>query len=191
MVNYWWPERHQRASTFMRHQRLLVYPVLLCALVLSGWGSVLAAALCPHAASRAAAASVEAGVGVDDDHACCHADAEGAGEHCSGSKHEATGESKATHAHGQRAQATKPLRQALAPSESSCSHCVGHSSLPVAPARFGEPSRPKHDAHRPAQDEAKPVAPPVIRFVSSIAPTQGAPPGPAARKHLLLSIFLI
>lgn len=186
MVNYLSPERHQRASTFMRRQLLLIYPVLLCALSLSGWGGVLAAALCPHAAASArAAASVEAGMSMDDDHACCHADAKDVQEeHCSSSSHEAMGETKAT-------PATKRHSQALAASEDSCSHCIGRSTLPAWPARASEPSQHRPDAHRPAQDEAKPVAPPVVRFVSSIAPTQGAPPGAAARKHLLLSIFLI
>ncbi|HEX8138654.1 MAG TPA: hypothetical protein VF544_13895 [Pyrinomonadaceae bacterium] len=170
----------------MRRRLLLIYPALLCALCLSGWGGVLAAAFCPHAsASARAAASVEAGQEMDDDHACCHADARDAQEeHCSNSSHEAMVETKAR-------PATERHSQALAPSEDSCSHCIGRSSLPVRPAKASEPSQHRHDARGPAKDEAKPVAPPIFRIVSSIAPTQGAPPGPTARKHLLLSIFLI
>jgi hypothetical protein len=171
----------------MRRQLLLFYPVLLCALVLSGWGGVLTAALCPHAAASARAATRAAqGMEMDDDHACCHREAKGAQkEHCSGSSHEAVGEAKRTTPAAERHPKT------LAPSEASCSHCIGHSSLPVAPVKAGEPSQQGSDAHRLAQDESKPFAPPVAQVVSAIAPTQGAPPGPAARKHLLLSIFLI
>jgi len=191
MVNYLWPERHQRASTFMRRQLLLIYPVLLCALCLSGWGGVLAAALCPHAAASArAAASVEAGMSMDDDHACCHPEAKDAQEeHCSNSSHEAMGETQTRPAIKRDSQARHS--QALAQSKDSCSHCIGRSTLPIWPAKASEPSQRRPDSHGPTQDEAKPIAPPVLRFVSSVAPTQGAPPGTATRKHLLLSIFLI
>jgi hypothetical protein len=184
MVNYLSLNRHQKASAFMRRQFFIIR-LLLCALMLSGWGGLLGAAFCPHAAARAGAvASVAESMSMADDHACCHADAKGSDKHCSNSSHGAMDGMEAT-------PATEPSPQALAPPAASCSHCIGHSSLPAAPTKAGEATQHRPDAHRLALKEVKHIAPPVVRFVSTIAPTQGAPPGPAARKHLLLSIFVI
>jgi hypothetical protein len=81
--------------------------------------------------------------------------------------------------------------QALAPPTESCSHCITHNSLPTAPVNSREAAQNSSDAGHLALQEVKRPAPPAVRFVSAIAPTQGAPPGPPARKHLLLSVFLI
>jgi hypothetical protein len=165
-------------------RRFFTICLLLCALMLGGWGSVLAAALCPHAARAEAVASVPESMKMDDDHACCRMKMEDAGEHCSGQSHEAM---PATEAESHKVDA-----QALAlPVEPSCSHCISHNSLPTAPVKACERAQKRPDATRLAPRAVTQITPPAVSFVSSVSPTQGAPPGPLARKHLLLSVFLI
>ena len=166
----------------MRRQLLFV-SLLLCALTLSGWGSMAAIALCPHAAKAAAEATAEA-VKMDDDHACCPSENAQKSEHCTGSRGEATGEMEAM-------PRTNSEPQALAMHAESCWHCAGPGSLPEAPVSMRESQPRGSESSRAASTEVKPVAPPAVRFVSAIIPAQGAPPGPPARKHLLLSVFLI
>lgn len=172
----------------MRRQLLFIC-LLLCALMLSGWGAVLAAALCPHAATAGRAASVVESMSMEDDHACCPArdeGAAGASEHCSQASQEATHEMEAM------ASTARPTPQAVAWPAASCAHCIGRNGLPAAPAKAAsDAAQKRQDAHRLTAQETKLVAPHALSFVSTISPTQGAPPGPAARKHLLLSVFLI
>jgi hypothetical protein len=163
----------------MRRQ-LLFIGILLCALTLSGWGSVASVALCPHAVSAAAAAA-EA-MKMDDDHACCPSKDAGADEHCSG---EATGEMEAMPG----MESHEPL--GLARIDESCRHCVSHNSLPTAPFSMRESQRNGSEDSRPASQEVKALAPPAAKFPSAIIPVQGAPPVQPNRKHLLLSVFLI
>lgn len=167
----------------MRRQ-LLFTGILLCALTLGGWGGVAAKVLCPHAAEAtagAAATPIEA-TEMDGDHACCPAKDDMADEHCSG---DATSETEAT-------PQTKDEAQSLAQLAESCLHCVSHNNLPVSPFSMRE-LQPKGSEVSPPvpSQEVKPLAPPADRFLSVIIPVQGAPPGPPARKHLLLSVFLI
>lgn len=166
----------------MRRQ-LLFIGILLCALTLSGWGSVAAVALCPHAV-RATAAAAEA-MKMDDDHACCPSKNAVADEHCPGSSAKATDEMEAMPG------MTSNEPRGLAQLAESCRHCVSHNSMPTAPFSMRESQRNGAEDSRPASQEAKALAPPVVRFLSAIIPVQGAPPGQPNRKHLLLSVFLI
>jgi hypothetical protein len=166
----------------MRRQLSFVV-LLLCALLLSGWGGVLTSALCPHAA-RAAVAPLAESMGMADDHACCHAQKAEKDEHCPTSSREAMSDMDM-----KAPAAAEP--QSLAAPAGSCSHCIIHKGLPTAPVNPRDARQNNSDANQRASQNAKTVAPPAARLVSTIVPTQGAPPGATARKHLLLSIFLI
>ncbi|HEY6187233.1 MAG TPA: hypothetical protein VIW80_06135 [Pyrinomonadaceae bacterium] len=163
----------------MRRQLLFV-GILLCALTLSGWGSVASVALCPHAV-RATAAAAEV-MKMDDDHACCPSKDAVADEHCSG---EAAGEMEAMPG------MTSNEPGGLARIDESCRHCVSHNSVPTAPFSMRESQRNGSEDSRPASHEVKALAPPAAKFLSVIIPVQGAPPGQPNRKHLLLRVFLI
>jgi hypothetical protein len=133
-----------------------------------------------------------AGMKMSDDHACCRAKMAGTDEHCSNSSHEAAAGMEAMPATVDESQTPAPAgSQSLAPPAETCSHCIIHKGLPTAPVNPRESAQNRPDANRLALQEAKRPEPLAVRFVSAIAPTQGAPPGPPARKHLLLSVFLI
>ncbi|HEX8143751.1 MAG TPA: hypothetical protein VF553_14215 [Pyrinomonadaceae bacterium] len=165
-------------------RRLLFTVILLCALTLSGWGSVLASALCPHMARASAVAHAAAAEGMDDDHDCCPAKRAETQKHCSDSSHEAAGEMEEMHG-------SKAEPQLLAQPSEPCSHCVSHSSLPPTPVSPRESHQSSSEVKHAATQEAKSFAPSDAGYVSAIIPVQGAPPVPPARKHLLLSVFLI
>jgi hypothetical protein len=168
----------------MRRQ-LLFISILLIALTVSGWGGVIAVALCPHAARASAADAAPTPMKMDDDHACCPVkSAMTADEHCSNSSHQAKGEMEAMHR-------TTDEPRSLAQLAESCWHCVRHNSLPGAPLSMRDAQQNGSEASRAASQEVKPISPPAARFVSAINPVQGAPPGQPIRKHLIFSVFLI
>lgn len=151
--------------------------ITLLALLVGGWGSVFAAAFCPHMAATAA-----------EDHSCCLAKIESAGEHHS-NNHQATHGAKteqtsaACHLHGDAA--------ALSPVAATCAHCVGQNELPATPASVRELTLQKRGAGKMIGQAVTPLALPLAVSIQPFAPTQHAPPAPAGRKHLLLSVFLI
>ena len=158
--------------------------ISLLALLVSGWGSVIAAALCPHAGMSQPAAMAE-------DHSCCLAKLEQAGEHHKGAhQHEAAHGAKtvpvaAHHLHGSNAAV------ALGQPQGTCAHCIGQNELPAAPASVRELTLQKRAASKAVGHTAVSFTPPVAVYIEQFAPTQHAPPGHASRKHLLLSVFLI
>lgn len=151
--------------------------ITLLALLLGGWGEAFAAALCPHAMS--------------EDHACCREKIERVpAKHHSGSHHQTTQGAKhehRTHASHHRGTQATLVRAA----GSSCAHCMGQRDLPTAPAGVRELTAQKSGAGKLAAHTTKILAQPAIVAISRFAPTQHAPPGPAGRTHLLLSVFLI
>lgn len=89
-------------------------------------------------------------------------------------------------------QAKEESRTLAAPSQSSCWQCcMGHSNLPAAPVNPREAQPNGREANHAATEAVKPFAPPVAGFVPAVLPVQGAPPGAAVAKHLLLNIFII
>ena len=151
--------------------------IILLALLLGGWGEVFAVVLCPHA--------------MGQDHACCREKIESAPtEHHSGSHHQTAQGTKhehRTHASHHRGTQATLVRAA----GSSCAHCMGQRDLPAAPAGVRELTAQKSGAGKLAAHTTKILAQPATVTISRFAPTQHAPPGPAGRTHLLLSVFLI
>lgn len=149
--------------------------ITLLALLVGGWGSVVAAAFCPHMAANQAQA---------EDHSCCLAKREGVGANHSSSHHHATHGAKkkqasaASHLHHDSVAGT-------------CEHCVGQNEFPATTASARELTSQKRDAGKMIAQSVMPLALPVAVSLSRFAPTQHAPPKPAFRKHLLLSVFLI
>jgi hypothetical protein len=186
VVNYSRRLKHQDGFHFMR--RFVSYMgIILLALLLSGAGSTLAAALCPHAGTNQALPMAE-------DHSCCLAKLEtkDTHEHHRGS-HQQAAQDKAEHC-----SQTKPAAQfqggeqaAIGQAAESCAHCVRQGELPSAPASVRELTLQKRDAGKAVELKTTLAAPSVAISVSHFVPSQHAPPGTANRKHLLLGVFLI
>jgi hypothetical protein len=171
----------------MRRQSSLI-AVLLCALVLGGWGGVLAAVLCPHAAQMAAANQSAATPLKTKGRASCHATA-GASDAqspaSSSSSHEAMDDMEAS------SQTKEEARGAAAPPTDSCRHCISHRSLPTEPVKARDAQPVRGDTGVVDSPPVKTITPPAFLLASTIVPTQGSPPTTQARRHLLLGIFLI
>ena len=158
--------------------------IALLALLVSGWGSMLAATLCPHAGANQSQA-------VTEEHSDCHAKTEQAGEHHSGSRSsrsEATHDAKATPVTARRLHGENVA--AFTTPSGTCTHCVGQNELPATPASVQELTLQKRDGSRVVEQTATIVSLPVV-FTVQFTPTQHAPPGLTNRKHILLSVFLI
>jgi hypothetical protein len=167
----------------MRQRRNIFISLLLCALALSGWGSVLAAALCPHGMKASAQLSTPAGAG---EHATCHAESNKAVAHHPAPQHDAIAGTVA-----EAAPQTKEGSRTLATPSQSCRHCISHSNLPNAPVNPRE-SRPNtRETNRTAAEVKGTFAPPSVRFVPAVLPVQGSPPGQLVAKYLLLNTFII
>jgi hypothetical protein len=181
-------------------RRRLIIIGLIAALSAGGAGGALASALCARDGADAS------------EHACCREDAGGdsANESCpmsarkksdSHTAHAARAESRA-HAES-RARAAKETRAArratvaatrggarLVPPP-SCAHCVGDTGAPPAAFKL----RGADSSRRVADETARRSTPHVRHaydsFIPHVTPTQGAPPGDAARRHVLHGVFLI
>ena len=153
--------------------------ITLLALLLCGWGEAMASVLCPHAAGL--------------DHACCPEKTESAPAE---NHHSGSHQRPASGAESERREQSSHHRAAGNAAGrvagSDCAHCVGRGELPAAPAGVRELTAQKSGAGKAVAHATKILAQPVAAApVSRFAPTQHAPPGPAGRTHLLLSVFLI
>jgi len=155
----------------------------MCALALSGWGSVLAAALCPHGMKASAHISKPAGTG---EHATCHAESDKAVAHHAAPKHEAIAGNA-----GEADPQTKESSRTVATPSQSCSHCISHSNLPGAPVNWRESQPSGRETNQTIAEDRGIFAPPVVGFVPAVLPVQGSPPGPQVAKYLLLNTFII
>lgn len=175
----------------MRH-RILTPVLLSLALLMSGWGGVLAAAFCTHDAGRPAA--------MAEDHDCCRASLESEQDehqHCAveasaHSSHEAMAmdetDASSMPAEGTTANAVASFAQ----NDTACLHCVSRNGLPTTVIVAREPEQKKRDASGFALAARKLVVPLAAAFFAEPPLNrQGAPPGVAARRHLLLNVFVI
>ena len=181
-------------------RRLLLIGIT-CALTSGGWAGALAAVVCLHA-DAAGAASVGAS------HDCCRSQDGGEAASCpmrfaaAGDDDqrrpradEAHAASHASHEEPRAEAVASPPRArrvaALGRGADYCAHCVGRRLPPPASTKVGAPEAAKrgHDCAGPRAE--KPPAPPAVAFVREVIPSQGAPPGAAARLHVLNSVFLI
>jgi hypothetical protein len=160
---------------------LLIASVLM--LFVSGWGHVLAAALCPH---------------VKAEHSCCPAQATASHDHGLSSSHEAM---QMDGMEGMDMQTpAAPVAETLTTGGDAnslgqpledCAHCMGHSQLPITPVAAGtadQSSRSAELAAPPATSLISPIAPTLTALVSS---RPHGPPGTSAPRHVLINIFRI
>ncbi len=198
----------------MRRNFLLIS--ITCTLMLGGWGSLLASALCPHTRGSVTASVVgevkdAASAVMDADHACCRAmkiakiaqtDARNdVGGHCSGVGSQANlnfGQQSATAHHNVSHNEVQLFGAANAALfnrntvEDFCTHCVGRAPQPTSSVftRASRESRRDSDASPPAREQQ--FASSTAKAVLSLIPApQESPPAPAARRHLIIGIFLI
>jgi hypothetical protein len=162
--------------------------ISLLALLVSGWGSMLAAALCPHAGATLPQATLA------EDHSGCHAKTEQAKEHHSGSpgssRDEAMHDMKARQMPALRLHRDKSNIAALALPAGTCTHCVSQNELPSTPASARALTLQKRDAVRIVEKVTTPVSLTAV-FTPQFTPTQHAPPGLNNSRYILLSVFLI
>jgi hypothetical protein len=158
---------------------------LALSLLAGGWcGALAAAALCPHAGCRTQAT------------APASADSHEHGSPAPAGHHAAVADASDHHAHGQASPSeagTSPVESSslLSSHSQSCAHCMGRPEAPAS-ARERRALQAKDDGRGDAPPEAGVVEPPAPSFHRKVTPHQGAPPGgPAARRHLLISVFRI
>jgi hypothetical protein len=182
---------------FMR--RLALIFGMLLTLTAGVWGSALAAASawCMHEASAPA---------ESDGHDCCRAKigesntphsestqtSHDASHETSTTQHQA-GESHAGMNCGGAKDSSTPEIDAAAFGGLSCAECcAGGSSKTPATAVFVAPeqNKVKRDASGDSQS-ARDLFASMTVYVSHLAPSQHAPPSPAARRHVLIGVFLI
>jgi hypothetical protein len=154
-------------------QRNLTVGTLLLALVLSAWGNVPAAALCPQASGG---------------HACCHAQIDAhrhaprggmAGMRMGDKRAESVGEEK-----DEAGAFDRPV--------DACEHCVSHSQPAATPAGLREAVQTKRGAGESAPRALAESAPSVSSVRPRFSAGEHSPPAasPSAR-HVLLSVFRI
>ncbi|HEV7375686.1 MAG TPA: hypothetical protein VGN95_13265 [Pyrinomonadaceae bacterium] len=146
------------------------FGITLLALLVSGWGNVLAATLCPHVMGA-------------------QANVEKAASHQHDSPQQAMGGMQMTHASESGHCASKVA--AFDQPAGICTHCLSRNEFPATASSLRELTLKKRDAGtivRPAASAATSLA---IVYTPQFLPTQNAPPGPSNRKHLLVSVFLI
>ncbi|HLL76233.1 MAG TPA: hypothetical protein VK421_13355 [Pyrinomonadaceae bacterium] len=171
--------------------RSLLNLCAVSALLLGGWGGVLAAVACLHVGCEtAAAAAAHAGVAAHGGHAGGHEPADH--DSHAGKEVEHGGHAAATPPAGDLHRAGTGEARTIDPRqpEPGCSHCVGSPAAPTS-SLFGQQFIP------PAKGESL-IAPPAgvrveapaAAFIREITPAQHAPPGGTGR-HLLLNVFRI
>lgn len=172
-------------------RRQLIILGIIAALSAGGLGGVLAKALCAQAN------------GVAEEHSCCPEDGADEGASCpmsvgrkSVSRAHASAGARTNHAAEQEAHdevraAVKDERARILPPE-SCAHCVGRPATPPATFKLrGSDSSSKRGDEDRAPRATLPLTHALNSFVPHVTPTQGSPPAPAARRHVLHSVFLI
>lgn len=176
-------------------RRFIILGVIV-ALSAGGWGGVLASALCARA-SVAASSSAE--------HDCCRKEQDETtatscpmsvraknAEHAPGARTHAAHE--ATEREGDaRPRAAVSSGDARVFPPKSCAHCVGRAPQPPAAfkVRASESAKRGDEGYYPAPRAERSNISPKTSFFPHVTPTQGAPPGPTARRHVLVSVFLI
>lgn len=121
---------------------------------------------------------------MEQDHSCCRAKLAKTESHCSTAERKTMGGMRMTPA------VINARAEAIAQAALSCAHCVDRSEFPATPI-FRQANRINRDADAAASRKVTPLAPFAALFAPQVISRQGSPPGPQARKHLLISVFLI
>lgn len=176
-------------------QRQLLIGFILIALFAGGSSGVLAALLCPHAMSQSSMMERRDGA------SCYHAEMSQASEHCSSASHNKAMNSMAMvmpaaemPVDAEETPATNSNAGAIGQPAGACEHCIGQNSSPAATLAISiEPNQNKRDTTAASLHTASINASPFVSFARPVSSRQGAPPGTfvAARKHLLIGVFII
>lgn len=155
----------------MRNQSLSA-GVLLLALLLSTWGNVLAAALCPH---------------LKQDHSCCPAQVSHDSAH-----HEMADDMQMSGMEMPPAAAQETKADVVSRPVEACAHCVGHSQAPTLPLTPGGAAPTNHSRQLAAPLAVSPLGSRLTLFGDEIVSRPHAPPerGSSAR-HILIGVFRI
>lgn len=145
---------------------------MILALLLSAWGNVFAASLCPH---------------TEQSHACCHARVVSRPE-C----HKGMTGMRADDAHGERvAERESAVESAGRPTE-QCAHCMGHSQLPASPASLREADQTNRGSKLSLTLLPARLCALVAAFTRTTASREHSPPGAeGSSRHVLVNVFRI
>lgn len=174
----------------MRHRASFICLLLLLTLLLSGWSSVIGAALCAHDAGQVSMTAAE--------HDCCRAQLEGPKQHCEMAMASAASSHEAMTMDEMEAmppvvveRATETVAAINLP-VAACQHCVSRSGLPTSLVVVTrEPEQKKRDSLIINSPTPEPSASLAAFFTQNLFARQHAPPGASARRHLLLNVFTI
>lgn len=167
----------------MMIKRLLIFSFVF-ALLANGLGSVLAANWCLRQRCLPAV--------VENKHPASHETKTSEDGHCStSSKPSDHGQHQAEAASKQAQPLTEKELVAQKRIGSHCGHCIG---VPQSPARSNfkaSANESRRDAGSDTQQVARRFVLPGVVSYPALTPSQGAPPVPTSRRHLLINIFLI
>jgi hypothetical protein len=166
----------------MRRQTLLACIILLALTI--GASSVLTYANAIAMCSRAMPATSK----TQEDHACCHAQFERAGEHSCAMQEAAV--SFETEPAPEVAQPVSVA--ALTQLGEPCAHCVGTNELPVTSLpKIQTNVQPQQQSDTAAIHTTTGIAFPPSASLRRLDSSRGSPPGAQPRLHLINSVFLI
>lgn len=163
--------------------------LVVLAFAASGWGSVLAAALCPHA--NLGAAKAVAAVNMAVDQACHSAKPEIVAKpdcHDPSMGQETAADMEPSHAMPGNEGNSAAL--VALPENLPCTHCMGRPEIPASTVIARQNVAPKRSPEPATAQAASPLIP-LLSFTLPVIYRQGAPPGSSTPKHLLISVLLI
>lgn len=163
----------------------------MLALLASGWGSVAAAVLCPHAMSSAWKRGAAEDMAAEQ---ACHLvkPETVAKPHChdSDAGQEATDGMDGMEASSAMPRAVDGSAALALPQNVPCTHCLSRPEVPASTVVVRQQAEQKRSLEPAALQSALPAAP-APSFAKPVLYRQGAPPGSSTPKHLLISILLI
>lgn len=161
----------------------------MLALAAGGWGSVMAAALCPHAQLDAAYTGTLSAATTDN--ACHSAKPETVAKpdchDSAATEQEATAVAEVP---GTAPRNRGDRRTLSIPENVPCTHCIGRPELPSSTVMARQQGEQKRSLE-PAPAQATSPATPAPSFTQPVLYRQGAPPGSTTPKHLLISVLVI
>lgn len=166
---------------------LQIFGLIVLALVAGGWGSIFAAAFCPHMNGQIAGAAMAERMSAAL--ACCPEKIESSAKpscHESAMEQEPSGDAKSAHLPANGAKSSAPFGLA----EDACAHCMGRAELPASTIVARRNVELKRDVET-ATTQALRINTPPISFTRPVSYRQGAPPGSLRPKRLLIGLLLI
>lgn len=157
--------------------------IFIFAFMAGGWGTVLAANWClyqrciPSASENKQGEAHEAKAS-EDGHCFNSSKPSGHGQH------QATAVKQAQPVTRKESVVQKRLG-------SRCGHCVGAPQSPARGNFKASTSESRRDAGTDTQQVARRFVLPGVVSFPALTPSQGAPPVPSSRRHLLINVFLI